>query len=733
MMRRGGTIWFLCVLAAASPCAGAGDDVADALRRGVAYLMSNQTAEGSWATAYTAGNAGGVESLVVMAALAGGTSADDAKIQKALKAIVATDSQRTYPRAMRTMLYAQLGKGYEPRLEAEVAWLAKTQLPTGGWGYGPGHPQTPGNPKWSDQCNTIMALAALSRAEEAGKQAPAQTWKQAAKYLQDVQQSDGGWAYSAIVRTSSFGSMTAGGVAAMADIADRLPPKERPVALAAGANGLAWLGQNFDVTRIPKWGWLDTEYWPYFHLLLLARAGESAGWVVNDVDWRDPIAKSLLSTQTKGGFWTHASKTTEDKFQIIRTSFAVLALAEVTAPAVVEEIILPSQPVLVRGAGAVLARLAERRLGRPATWLRARTGNAASASHVPLIYLQANPGSTLSKDLCDRLRAHVAAGGTILVQPAPGDAPLTKRIVDAFQIAMADLGFETADLPDDHPVYTASRRVGGDDRPKFIGIGDAIRTPILVAQGDFRSALVADEAAAVGVAENLAMITAGDEPAAPRQAPRAVGRAKPVRSIRVARVAHAGGAAACPGALTALDLVLQDAVSTSVAATEFPLSLKQPVPPDVQLLWITGSKDPQFSPGELTNLAGFVRRGGTVFMDSTVGREAFTQAALKNLRDAFGADQVVRLDDKSDLLTGQFAGGIGASILPVKLGRFAQREKRKFELYGVKVNGRLAVVLSPLGVTSAMETDRLFGAASLVTDDALRLAANVALYALTSH
>ena len=733
MKHRGGTIWLVLVLAGASPCGRAGGDVADAMRQGVAYLLSHQTPEGSWATAYTASNPGGVESLVGLAALAGGTPADDARIQKALKVVAAADTQRTYPRAVRAMLYAKLGKGYESRLEAEVAWLVKTQLPTGGWGYGPGHPQTPGNPKWSDQCNTAMALLALAQASDAGKAAPPEAWKRAAKYLQDVQQSDGGWAYSSVVRTSSFGSMTAGGVASLVAIADHLPPKERPVPTAAAANGLAWLAKNFEVAKIPKWGWLDTEYWPYFYLMFLTHTGEAAGWVVNDVDWRDPIVKHLLGSQAKQGFWTHASKT-EDKFQIIRTSFAVLALSEAGAPAVVEEHILPGQPVLGGRTGALLAGLIGRHLGVAATWLRARSGEGAPVARVPLVYLQANVGATLDKDLLDRLRAHVVAGGTILVQPAPGDDALAKRIVDAFQASTADLGFETADLGDDHPLFTAVRRVGADGRPKFVGIGNAVRTPILVARGDFRSALAGGEAAALDVVENLTLLAVGEDLTGWRAAPRAAGRnARTVQSIRVARVAHAGGSAACPEALGQLSVVLSNALSVGVSATEFPLSLKAPVPQDIQLLWITGSKDPQFTPGELVNLAAFVRRGGMVFMDSTVGREAFTQAALRDLRNLFGADQVVRLDDKSDLLTGQFAGGVGAEVLPVQVSRFARRENRKFELYGVKVNARLGVVLSPLGVTSAMESDRVFGAATLATEDALRLAANVALYALSSH
>ncbi|MCY2929889.1 MAG: DUF4159 domain-containing protein [Planctomycetota bacterium] len=728
MKHRGGTIWFLLVLATASPCLAAGNDAADAMRRAVTYLLSLQTPEGSWATPYTVGNPGGVESLVVLAALTGGTPADDPKIQKALKVITAADSLRTYPRAVRTMLYARLGRGYEAKLEAEVAWLVKTQLPTGGWGYGPGHPQTPGNPKWTDQCNTAMALLALAKADEAGKAAPLDTWKRAGKYLQDVQQSDGGWAYSSFVRTSSFGSMTAGGVAALVDVADRLPLKDRPVPTATAANGLTWLAKNFEVAKIPKWGWLDTEYWPYFYLMFLARSGEAAGWVVNDVDWRDAIAKQLLKSQTKQGSWTHESKT-EDKAQVIRTSFAVLALAQATAPAVVEELILPGQPVLGNHTGALLAGVAGRRLGRGVTWLRAGAG----APRTPLLYLQANVGTTLDKDLCDRLRAHVAAGGTILVQPAPGDAGLAKQIVAALQAATADLGFETADLADDHPLYTAARTVKGDDRPKFVGIGDVLRTSILIARGDFRSLLAANDPAAGDVAENLMLLAVGDDPAGWRAASRAGGRhATAVATIRVARVAHAGGAGACPDALTQLSYVLQDAVSTSVSSGEGLLSLKQPVPAGVQLLWITGSKDPQLGEGEWKNLADYARHGGMVFMDSTIGREAFTQAALTNLRKLF-PDQVVRLDEKADLLTGQFGGGIGAEILPVKLSRGAQRDNRKFELYGVRINGRLGVVLSPLGVTSAMESDRIFGAATLASDDALRLGANVALYALTPH
>ncbi|MCY2926517.1 MAG: hypothetical protein NT031_13965, partial [Planctomycetota bacterium] len=165
----------------------------------------------------------------------------------------------------------------------------------------------------------------------------------------------------------------------------------------------------------------------------------------------------------------------------------MLALAKASAPAVVGELALPGQPAPDSHTGALLADLAQRRLGKPATWLRVRVSDGAITPRVSLVYLQVNAGATIEKPVADALRAHVAGGGTVLVQPAGGEAALAKKVIETLQAATADMGFETAELANDHALYTAGRRVGGDDRPKFIGIGDTIRTSILIARGDFRS------------------------------------------------------------------------------------------------------------------------------------------------------------------------------------------------------------------------------------------------------
>jgi len=291
------------LLLAVVPCAAAPDDppaVTEAVRRGLSFLWSRQQANGSWETAYTERNPGGVESLAVLAALAGGQKADEPKIEKALKVIAAADPQRTYPRAVRTMLYARLGKDYEPRLASDVAWLVKGQLANGGWGYGPDHPQTQRQANWADICNTQLALLALFQAADAGRPVPPATWKRAAQYLLDAQQRDGGWAYTApgvtVLRSSSFGSMTAAATVSLLSLSDRLPSKDRPDAKQM-LRGLAWLETNFEVNRIPKWGWGDTEYWPYFYLFCLARAGEAVGWNLSQKDWRAPIVQHLLAAQ----------------------------------------------------------------------------------------------------------------------------------------------------------------------------------------------------------------------------------------------------------------------------------------------------------------------------------------------------------------------------------------------------------------------------------------------------
>jgi hypothetical protein len=98
----------------------------------------------------------------------------------------------------------------------------------------------------------------------------------------------------------------------------------------------------------------------------------------------------------------------------------------------------------------------------------------------------------------------------------------------------------------------------------------------------------------------------------------------------------------------------------------------------------------------------------------------------------FGRDAVAPLPKTHPLLTGKFAGGMGANVTTVRYAPAAKKRAGPPALHAVTIRGRVVAVLSPLGVTVPMSAGRSYGCAGLTTLDARRLAANILLYA-ASH
>jgi hypothetical protein len=209
-------------------------------------------------------------------------------------------------------------------------------------------------------------------------------------------------------------------------------------------------------------------------------------------------------------------------------------------------------------------------------------------------------------------------------------------------------------------------------------------------------------------------------------------KGSPTRAVVVARVRHAGGWQACPMALPRLGEVLTDALSLGIRAHP-PVDLSEDVPAGVSLLWMTGSADPKLTKAQGERLKKYVQAGGTLFLDSTVGKEAFAQAAIAALEALFGPEELKEIPPGHPLLSGKFAGGAGCDVREVRYTRAATAaaaDKRVSGIKGVELGGRLAVILSRYGVTCPVEGLPTYGCVGFDTDDARRLAANVVLYAI---
>jgi hypothetical protein len=138
------------------------------------------------------------------------------------------------------------------------------------------------------------------------------------------------------------GSMTTAGLAGLAICQDelwssrRFTPEARARSRRAIRDALAWLQDNFDVTKNPG---QPANAWHHYYLYGLERAGIlSRSRFVGKFDWYLEGAQFLLASQRGNGSWAG------DQAGTIDTSFAILFLRRSTTrpynPA-----ITPSDPV----------------------------------------------------------------------------------------------------------------------------------------------------------------------------------------------------------------------------------------------------------------------------------------------------------------------------------------------------------------------------------------------------
>jgi len=732
--------------------------VRDAIARAVKYLYSKQDDQGAFPNRHSNEYTGGGEALVALTLLRAHQPPNDPKLLKTLRYLKAIEPAQTYTRCLRAMAFSHVG-GADARKRAgqDVQWLARLQKRNGGWGYGPGSAMTRLRPAWTDASNTQLVLLALREAADAGVVVPASTWRRAEGFWRSFHNADGGWGYQPRIgsgepqRATSHGSMTAAGAASYLILANRIGPErqdrfEQARPRQAGTlqferdidRALAWLGVNYAVDKVPKYEWIALPGQLYYYLFCLLRSTEAAG--VRRLGRADPAADAarlLLARQKANGSWDDSP---------IDTAFAVLCLLKARAPIAVSRLSLGKR----RGPDPLdasnVVRWLGRRLGRPLTWQRLGPGDAAAIGESNLLYINAAPGAPLPAKMADALKRFIRAGGTCCVQAPPGDA----GFVAAFGRQCLEMfpDYHKTDLPADHPVFNL-RFDAGDvrgpnkkikvRRPMVSGVGDGCRTRIFILDEDVSGAWhqgrVSDYPNFFALAGNLVLYANGGRPPDGRFAARPDPPArKPTKSIRIARLKYKGDYDVCPLMIPRLGDAL--ARSLSIGLKELPaVDPAKPIDATIPLVWLTGNVSPGFSPAQGANIRRYLEAGGTLLIDPAIGRRQFRAGAINFLATLFAAGAVKPLPPDSPIITGRFAGGMGADLskarrLPVSTTQTASRPAAP-KLSGVTIKGRTAVVLSHYGLTCSIEGNPCVENVGYVTDDARKLALNVILYAAT--
>jgi len=314
-----------------------------ALRRGVSYVWSRQSADGGWhSETYGLLRSGqSLTPLVVNALLDAGVAAGDPRIRRAVAFLarqvsaegaigMTGDDYPCYATALALRAFARTENLLASPL---VSWLRTQQMSPengwqpkhdafGAWGIG-GAPRTAPDPGHVDLSMTRHVLEALA---EAGVAASDPAMRNAMVFVGRCQNADGGFFFSTVETGANKAGETANGYASYGTTtADGLLSK-----IAAGAadigGALEWLQAN-DHAELPA-GFTSAareryaEGLRYYYADAATRAFRASG-----SKRRAPFAAALAMLQRHNGSWQNTESLVKEDDPLIATAFAVSALA----------------------------------------------------------------------------------------------------------------------------------------------------------------------------------------------------------------------------------------------------------------------------------------------------------------------------------------------------------------------------------------------------------------------
>ncbi|MEE2780912.1 MAG: DUF4159 domain-containing protein [Planctomycetota bacterium] len=773
------------LLVSTDPCVAQGDlrseEVRSSIKRAIDYLKSQQSTKGTWTP--HPNFTGGVTALCTLALLESGVPAGDPTIQNALRALRRMQSsaaKRTYTVALMTMVYCRAGNPADlPLIRKNVKWLQTHQNKggsrKGSWGYDRGQ---------GDPSNTQFAILALYEAALVGMDVSATTWKAALGYWETSQQASGGWSYSG---PSARGSMTCAGIASVVMATRQLkqsgakfingqcecgtPPNQTVV-----DRGLEWLGRNFSVRHNPiagtKFRALSREK-DLYYLYAMERVGRITGQRFfygppNKADGRRPQydwyregAAFLLATQQRNGSWVGGGIGETNPHTA--TSMALLFLAKGRRPVLISKLQRPGNDWNRAAENLThLTQYVERKWKLPLTYQVINLEKAAANDYAqtPVLFLSGTDAFTFTATQRAQLRRYIEQGGFLFIDGCCGDNGFDASIRSEMQKMFPDAEHNLHQLEATHPIWSIDEKVDlqslDPDGRWLWGINFACKTSVVYCPGNLSCfwelmgpdgqtsgdvALQAeiDTCRAIG---NNVLAYATNKNLKPKDAiPVDIEQRSREETLQrghfaIAKIQHAGGCNVAPRAM----VNLMEAVTHSLGmhtANETPLiSLSDPALFDYQFVAVQGRHDFRLSAKEKRQLKLFVQRGGTILADAICGSPRFAQAFRREMQAIFNRPlEPVKADDP--LFTSAYGGADIRKVSRREVSRDGGSDDWEIrtkigppQLEGIAIDGRWAVLFSPLDLSCALENHTSPDCAGYTSADAARIGINVILYSL---
>ena len=778
--------YFACLLVFTATSVQAQDidpaAVKQAIDRGIAYLKRQQKADGSW-TQEGHDERCGSTAIAVIAMRSCGISPNDESIQRAmryLRAFPGEQSGRIYSLALQTIAFCVVDPVRDLALiRQNVALLERQQSKAtnehnGGWRYTP-----TGD---SDLSCSQFAILALYEAERVGVRVGDPTWRAALRYWKDTQNGDGGWGYTpqgARGSSRSSGSMTTAGIASLIISAgvterggatvqgDRIICFQRPDSESSRQieQGINWLTNNFSVNTNPNLG----SYLLYY-LYALERVGRMTNQrFIGRHDWYRAGTEKILALQDSmgRGYWNAGGSVISD------TSFALLFLSKGRRPVLMSKIQFGNDDAWNVHPNDVnnLTLFVETR----PLWPSEMTWQVVDIQHATADHLLQSPVISFSarnwtlpphemEALAKKLREYLDHGGFIMAEAQPGGTSFDNTFRALMRRVFPEPGYDLTLLDRTHPIWGAEITIDPDYIRPIEGIHYGCRTSVVYVppvegkpslsclwevyrhfnRDNTRYSEVVQRQIdnGLGIGLNILAYATSRELKGKDEILERVVRVQ-TDTDRRGRIffpyLNHGATNPAPHAPQNLLAYLEKYCDMRIEHQASTVTLSDPSLSDYPILFTHGRGAFQISEEQQRRLRLHLEWGGFLFANAICSAEPFAESFQSEMRKVFPNVQWESIP-LSDPIFSDVYGGFKIDTLNVRQieripgqeGTRVRERQVQPELYGIRLSNddRWVVVFSPHDVSCALEKTSSLECRGYTQESALRLAANVMLYAI---
>lgn len=369
---------------------------------------------------------------------------------------------------------------------------------------------------------------------------------------------------------------------------------------------------------------------------------------------------------------------------------------------------------------------------------------------IPILYMTGDYDFTLKAEEVDHLGKFITGGGTVIFNAARGRDEFSRAVLREMRKVFPQKSFMR--LPTDHPIFNARYRIaqvmmliGGVQTmrtPEIYSMDIGTRAAAILVPGGLGAALsnseyhpdgrhiVGESAKRLGV-NLVAYMLGGTEYGKflAQEFPRYTGKTRPGDVVRYAQVRYRGSWDIYPAVQNSLLSSLKENTNIDVDYRPYTVSLDDNQLGHFPVLFMNGHYDFTLNDAEAAGLGKYLQRGGLLVASAGAGLAPFDKAFKRELKKVFPKAELLKLPPTHPLFTAGWNPLEKIAYSPAALRDNPTLELP--EIYGLFLDGRLAILYSPYDLLSGVNRENNAYAKGILDNDAVRLTLNIISYAMS--